>query len=505
MTDALAFFDAMHKAGAMRGESWASWRSATAALFGLPMTDAEADLFRRCTGRAELPSASFPESWWVCGRRSGKSFFMALCAVFLACFRDYRAHLGPGERATIAIIALDRRQARTVRRFVGGLLDVSPLDRLVLRRTAELVELKNRVVIEVHTASFRKTRGYSLAACLCDEVAYWRSEDSADPDDEIIASVMPALATIPGSMLIAASSPYRRKGVLWEAHQRSYAVEDPDVLVWKAVTRRMNPTVPQAVIDRALRRDPQRAAADYLCEWRSDIEGFISLEVVRSCMDRVRERAPEPATRYVGFVDPSGGSSDSMTVAIAHRQDDVVLIDAVREIVPPFSPDAAVREIAALCKSYQVSSVTGDKYGGLWPIERFKAHGIKYEPAALPKSTLYGELLPLLNAERVRLPDNAKLATQLVSLERTHGRLKDSIDHPRDAHDDLANAVAGVANLAGKPAPGKIRVGSFSGSVAGIGRISWRDADEPRPRTYSAYRDADGTVRLRRREGARAT
>ena len=54
------------------------------------------------------------------GRRGGKSFILATIAVFLACFKDWRSYLGPGERATIMIIARDRRQARVIKRFVSG-------------------------------------------------------------------------------------------------------------------------------------------------------------------------------------------------------------------------------------------------------------------------------------------------------------------------------------------------------------------------------------------------
>src|ERR1700722_14201989 len=83
--------------------TWTAWRVFLAALFGLSMSEDDAAIYRACTGRAALPDAPFAEGWLVCGRRAGKSFVMALIAVFLACFRDYRAFLGPGERATIMV------------------------------------------------------------------------------------------------------------------------------------------------------------------------------------------------------------------------------------------------------------------------------------------------------------------------------------------------------------------------------------------------------------------
>jgi hypothetical protein len=95
----------------------------------------------------------------------------------------------------------------------------------------------------------------------------------------------------------------------------------------------------------------------------------------------VHERAPVFGVSYTAFVDPSGGSADSMAMAIGHRQDGATIIDAMRERRPPFSPEDVVGEFAALLRDYRISKVTGDRYGGEWPRERFRAFCIAYEPA----------------------------------------------------------------------------------------------------------------------------
>src|SRR6266567_6067993 len=101
-----------------------------------------------------------------------------------------------------------------------------------------------------YTASFRSSRGFTLIAALCDETAFWRSDEtSANPDSEIINALRPAMATIPNSMLLAASSPYARKGELWNAYHRYHGRDDAPALVWHAPTKVMNPTVPQSIID----------------------------------------------------------------------------------------------------------------------------------------------------------------------------------------------------------------------------------------------------------------
>jgi hypothetical protein len=448
--------DAMNDAAVFgqhfRKNSWTAWQSFLAALFALPMTAEQLAIYQECTSRKAPPAAPAAEGWLICGRRAGKSFVLALTAIFLACFKDWRPYLGPGEKATVMVVAADRKQARTIMRYCKGLLKAVPmLAGVIENETRESIDLRNSVTVEVHAASFRSTRGYSIVAALLDELAFWRQEESTDPDIEIINAIKPAMATIPGALMLCASSPYARKGALWTAFRRHHGEEGDPVLCWAAPTRTMNPTVPQSLIDQHLADDPARAAAEWLAEFRSDIESFVAREAVEACVSLgVRERPPLSNMSYAGFVDPSGGSSDSMTLAIAHREDNLTIIDCLRERRPPFSPEDVTAEFAETLKSYGISKVTGDRFGGAWPTERFDVHGINYEAAAKPKSDLYRDLLPAINSRQVDLLDDARLVAQLCGLERRVARGgRDSIDHGPGSHDDLANALAGVlCNLA---------------------------------------------------------
>jgi hypothetical protein len=437
-----------------RGDSWASWRSFLAALFALPMTPDQLAIFKQCTGRETPPAAPLQEAWLVCGRRSGKSFVLAVVAVFLACFKDWRPYLAAGEHVTVMIVAADRRQARVILRYVRGLLKAAPmLAQTIEGETRESIDLRNNVTIEVHTASYKSTRGYSIAAACLDELAFWGGEESTDPDTEIINAIRPAMATIPGAIMLCASSPYARKGALWDAYRKHHGKDGDPILVWQAPTRVMNPTVPQRVIDAAMEADPASAAAEYMALFRTDVESYVSREAVEACVSLgVRERAPLPGIRYAAFVDPAGGSGgDSMSLGIGHEQDGVVIIDAIRERQPPFSPADVVGEFSTLLKTYHVDKIVGDRYAGEWPREKFSEFGIKYEAAAKPKSDLYKDTLAILNSGKADLLDHPKLVAQFCSLERRTARGgRDSIDHPPGPwHDDVCNAVAGlVAELA---------------------------------------------------------
>jgi hypothetical protein len=435
------------------GNTWGAWKALLSVLFGLALSPDQLEAYRRHTGRKAPPRQPSREAWIVAGRRGGKSLVAALIAVYLACFRDYSKHLAPGELATIMLIAADRKQARVVMRYVTAFLESVPmLSAMILTRTKESFELSNRVVIEIHTCSFRAVRGYTIVAAICDEVAFWRSEESsANIDSEVISALRPALSTIPGSLLLCISSPYARRGALWESYKRHYGKNDAPALVWQAATREMNPSVPQAVIDQAYADDEASAAAEYGAEFRRDIESFVLREAVDACIIPNRiELPPVSSINYHAFCDPSGGSQDSFTLAISHADKDHTILDLVREIKPPFSPEAVVRDYANLLSQYRVSRISGDRYAGEFPRELFRRHGIEYRSAEQTKSELYGELLPLLNSNRAELLDNPRLISQLCNLERRTARSgKDSIDHSPNAHDDLINAAAGALVLAG--------------------------------------------------------
>jgi phage terminase large subunit-like protein len=197
--------------------SWAAWFSFLAALFGLPMTTEQRQIFSRCTGRNDPPSTPSHEAWLVVGRRGGKSFVLALCAVWIACFGNHRRYLSKGERGTIMIIAADRKQARVITRYIGALLrNVPLLSQAVERETASGFDLENNITLEIFSASFRSTRGYAIAGALLDELAWMPTDDAAEPDREILAALRPGMAQFPEAMLLCASSPYARRGALWD-------------------------------------------------------------------------------------------------------------------------------------------------------------------------------------------------------------------------------------------------------------------------------------------------
>jgi hypothetical protein len=464
----LSITDAMDHPGLFQqwfaGSSWDTWRAILKAAFALPMSASECEVFRSVAER-EPPRSRVRELWVVGGRRGGKDSIASLIAVYSAVFFYAQIdRLRPGERASVLCLACDRDQSRIVADYIKSYFDhIPPLSAMVRRRTENGLELSNDVDISVSTNSFRAVRGRSILVSIFDECAFWMDERSSRPDTETYSAVRPGLATL-GGMLVGISSPYRKSGLLWQKYKAHYAQLDDDVLVVKAPTTMLNPMIDQAVIERALADDPAKARADWLAEFRDDISAWIDPDAVDACVARgCRELPASRGVHYVAFCDPSGGSSDSMTLAICHRDGDRVVLDLIREVRPPFSPDQVAFEFAAALKLYGVSTIHGDRYAGCWPAERFAAHGITYQQCATPKSDLYRDLLPLLNSGRVELLDHPQLVAQLCGLERRTARGgRDSIDNAPNGHDDVANAAAGALVLASGAAMGLAAISDAS-------------------------------------------
>jgi Terminase large subunit, T4likevirus-type, N-terminal len=431
-------------------DSWKPWFAFLKALFGLPMDEAELAIFKQCTNLESPPDGGVFEAALICGRRSGKSRTMALVASYLATMVDWSPYLAKGERGTVVVVATDKKQARSIFNGVREFLKVKLLSPLIPRETLESLELSNGITIEILPASYRTIRGYTVVAALLDELAFWRTDEgSSNPDREIVNAVRPAMATVPASRLILASSPYGKRGELWDTYQRYYG-KPGDVLVWKAPTKVMNPTIRQSVVDAAYRKDPADASAEWGAEFRGDISGWADRALIEAAVDHgMTVRPPIPGVTYVAFTDPSGGARDSFTAGVAQAEGDTAVLDCVVEIRSPFNPDEAVAQISDVLKSYFVTTVTSDRYAARWPVAAFGRHGIKLVHSERERSQIYLDALPLFTTGRARLLDNERLVAQFAGLVRTTSPSgRDKVDHGKTGADDVCNSAAGAMILA---------------------------------------------------------
>jgi len=386
---------------------------------------------------------------------------LAMIAVWLACFYDWKPFLVPGEIGRIIIIAADKKQCRVILGFIMGFLQNVPvLAGMVVRETAEVIDLKNGISIEIHASSMSGVRGYSLVACLADEAAFWNlDENSANPDVEIIRSVRPALASIRGSMLLVASSPYAERGALFTAYRKHHGKENSPVLTWQAPTRTMNPSIPESLVAEAYEADPESAAAEFGALFRSRLAMFIERADIEALVDRgIKVRPPRQGVQYVAHVDASSGAgADPFCAAVGHREGDNCIVDCVIEIRPPFSPPVAVSQLSSILSSYKITRASADRWGLNFVASEFERNKIALDYSDKNSSEIFRQALPLLRSGRARLPENERMVNQFCNLER---RIApggaERIGHPERGghHDDIAVVVSGCLVALSSPLEG---------------------------------------------------
>jgi hypothetical protein len=432
--------------------TWRHWLVALRVLYGLPLfSPGSPDLIRECTGRdpAKLPANGFQPSLFLTGRRSGKSRMAAVVGAFEAVLAGHEKKLAKGERGIVAVYAPTKRQGRIVKDYLRAIFQVPLLADEVVSEDPWAFELTSGTRIEVMAGDFRTVRGFTLLAAVVEEAAFFGldEESKVKSDTELVRAVKPGLATVNGRLVVI-TSPYAKKGWCFNQFQRHYGNDAGKALVWKCPSRTMNPTLPQSVVDDALAEDYQAARSEYLAEWREDVGEFLPREVVERLVvkDRV-ELLPRAGTKYVAFADLSGGRGDDAALAVAHREGRVVVVDLLRRYRPPFNPYEIVHFMAEEARRFGVKRVVGDNYAAEFVARAFEDAGVRYRKCDKVKSALYLELLPRLCSGEIELLDDGALVAQLAGLERrTRSGGKDVIDHPPGGHDDLANAVAGVAD-----------------------------------------------------------
>lgn len=466
--------------------SWKNWMIVLKALFGLKLSKPEMKVFRKCTRLRKQPKDRIREIWIRSGRRSGKSRIIAVTAVYLGLFVDWSKHISRGEKPFIFVVSPNKDQGQIIMGYVKELLDLNDsLRRKVKHDKAESIELSNGITIAIKSASWRSTRGFSALAVILEEICWFRWEtDSRLRDTEIYRSLKPTLATIPNSILFAISSPHSFQGLMADKF-RKHEGKRGNVLCWKSSTVLMNPTFDVQEVKQAYKDDPEFARSEYGAEWRRDISSLLDIEVVSNAIDRkIFERPFQKGIDYVGFIDPSGGKSDSFCSGLAYQDKETkkIVLAVLREAQPPFRPETIVEEYSKLFKNYGVTAILSDAYAGAWVESAFQNFGITVNRATMNKSDYYLNALPLFNNGSIRLLDQERLKNQLMSLERkTRSGSRDAVDNFH-GHDDLSNTACAVL-VEAEEKEGRYAFGVPEAGLAEIGQADDREGG------YSSFED----------------
>lgn len=435
-------------------------RTLLKAVYGLPLDSDELDLWRQCTGRESYPGQPYGEVTVIAGARAGKDSRIAAPVVcYEAVFGGHETHLARGERAVIPLVAQDQRATRIAFSYIRDYLTHSPLLTSMVEEVLSLeIQLANRVSVYCFPCVQKSLRGWSIPASVMDEVAFFRLEGQADSDAEIQASIRRGMLAFPSTRLVKISTPYMKSGILYDDFRRYFGQDSPDVLVWRASSPLMNPSLRAERLERERRLDPDRFAREYEAEFAEDLEAFLpSAWVDDAVVPGRHELPPRDGVNYVAAVDPSGGGADAFTLAVVHAEGEGSEVRVVQDVMKGWArvgsqaPDLAgvVQEITEILKRYRLSEVTGDRYAGAWVRQAFQEAGVIYREAEMDKAKAYLECEPLFAQGRIELLNHPQLVRELKTLERRpRAGGKTLVDHPHGGHDDHANALALAAALA---------------------------------------------------------
>ena len=299
-------------------------------VYGEPLTREEAEIYQECTEKTYDQRPRF-DLTIIVGARGGKDSRCATpISVYEAFRRNHAAYLAPGERGMIAIVAQDGNAGKIAFGYIRAAIENCPAlaSHITEIRKTE-IELSNQIVISVYPCTLRSPRGATIVCAIADEVAFWRDDQSANPDREILISLKRGMATVPDARLIKISTPYMKCGVLFDDYQRRHQFQD--TLVWKAPTWLMNPSIPQSFYDREREKDFAAFSREYGAEFSEDLQAFLPFETVENSVRDYLELPPDTARfKYFASCDPAAGGADPFSYAVGHRDGERLVVDLVR-------------------------------------------------------------------------------------------------------------------------------------------------------------------------------
>jgi hypothetical protein len=423
------------------------------AFDGQPLTDAELEWFQRYTGRSAPRAGGYPYLVELFGRQCGKS---EMAAAHGAQAGAVAAVSGQRDVAVVLMAQDTRASIRVAFTYIRRFFERPLLRDLVVAVRQESIELAGNVSVVVMPCRPAAPRGLRVVRFVLDEFAHFLSTDNRPLDKQAWAAALPTLLTTAGK-LIALTSPRLLSGLAGALYQRHYGQDDSDVLIVRAPSIAMNPTLSDEALRQIRDSAPDDAPAELDGEFLMDACALIDEELIDAAVDRgVTVRRPV-AERHVAHVDVSTGASrtsDRWAVAVAHRAHGCGVVDALLVIQPPFSVATACAQTAALCRSFGIREIYGDAFARGFSEAAFAAVGLRWRPAGRTTSDSYIEFAAHLSSGRVRLLDREELLRELRTLERRRGAARDRIDHRRGTHDDAAAAVAGAVVGALAQGPG---------------------------------------------------
>jgi len=430
------------------------------------------DMWKRCTGRASYEPFEYREAMLVCGRRSGKTSKVASnVVIYEANFRQHA--LGKGEEGDAFIISQSKKQAKKAFKYTLNRQEGSPVLKANIigevrsGGTTPEYDLKNDITVGVWPCSFRSTRGPSGICAVCDEVAFWRDDDTgANPAAEVISALRPSMATFPHAKLIQITSPYAKAGMVWDVFRKRD--EHHEVLCWLQPSWELNPIIPTEFLKAEYRRDSDHFMREYGAEFYESASNFLPPEAVDACVAKnVISNLPVHGRFYSAALDV-GFTSDAFGFCLSHVTEQGKVVEDYIESwrgsrAKPVQFEPVLDAIAGVMRRYGCSTIGGDRVCSE-PVKQYLAKkGIRFEQQTTlgtRAQTIYSGFRALVVGGRIELLDHPAGNLQLKRLELIVSSGGNQRVEASQGHDDIA-VVRALAAFRSVQAPSEFSTCEF--------------------------------------------
>jgi hypothetical protein len=284
-------------------------------------------------------------------------------------------------------------------------------------------------------------------------MAFWRHEETAaNPEQEVIDALRPAMATLHNTKLVKISTPFRKEGILYDEFQRRNELEH---LVWQVSTEEMNPVVTKVFLDEARQRNEETFKRELLAEFTDNIVGWITGEILDPCIVRGRRELPQlPDVRYAAALDPASRHNDFALAVLHLTAEGMIVVDRVvrwtGSKTAPLAYESVLGEIKSILDEYAINTAIGDSFYCDVISQHLMKLGIFYQIAPFTSQTrarIFGSLKHLLVQRKIELLDDSELLHELRGLrEEKTDRGQIDIRPRRGVGDDSAVVVALATN-----------------------------------------------------------
>lgn len=436
----------------------------------------ETEIYRMMTGfdyDGDLQKARSRISM-IIGRRGGKTTLAAMLGIFGAIKTNWRPFLTKTPTATIAILSHTRELSEEILNLLRQLVEDSEvLCRLIdteERNTQSTFNLKipffevnakgekvlvySSVTIKVGAASKKTIRGRAICVLLCDEIAFWGTEQhSAEKDEDILRAATPSLLQFQQEgLLIKLSSPGIKQGVLYSEYLRrnelpkSHAVFKAPSWVWNTILKEKDFLQEYTL-------DPSGFASEFRADFVDSISNFFSPEYVSLCTLKGATFCPPESKKedvsYSAAIDAAfKGDRFTFTVVggVKEKIKQYVMKDWAGSPTNPVKAYEVAEFVSNICGQYGINQVHADQFAFQPLREIFEKYGVTLVENTFTqnyKKQIYFNLKSLIHNQKVDLLDHQLQITEIKQLQveqTSTGSIR--IGHPPGGHDDCADALA---------------------------------------------------------------